>query len=312
MSQSEDVKSSVVLTGQNSAPEEFKTIEGYPIPNHLGVYYNERKKVLVQREIESIKVEPDQSLRLPNDGLFNRILFTDFESKLNYTLNCNGTHITGSHYSSEDECQVIDFTDLTEGAKIMLRLAIGSDEPTIPPYQRHLYLNATRINVVAVYPSHGAIKKRLLKPVQTVTIEGYFRTVDGWVKESRSYKLYPYSTYRLPLNYYTDSLMIRINADQKIELWTDDVKYGDYRSNELIQLDNVDVNKLYEIPDGCLPKEVVCVNLNAVSYMRVILDPTDVKTLGDFIIVKQNIYRCYRIHDNDRTNLGVYRISLFN
>src|SRR3989338_3424366 len=181
----------------------FKTIEGLPIPNPLGIYYRDSDSTLVRLEHEFTTIKPNKSQHLlTRRCLVNRIVLSDFDSKYNYGISLNGNQITVSAFSHEDACQVIDFSTLDPQSRTIIENAVGEDEPPIPKHRRHLYLNFDRISKILLHAP------QLVNPIQHLILEGFFKINGNWTECHQTVAVFPYTTYYLPLSHPTHSICI--------------------------------------------------------------------------------------------------------
>ena len=282
----------------------FVTFPGLPIPNPTGVYV--RGNDIVQLETKDICCDLSDGLKMVGaTGIISDIWMTDFDPKLQYSLNCNGLQLTNSKYNKKLDCQVISFYSLSEANQRFLEIATSEDEPEIPKYRRNRYLNLDRIDSVLIYPSGDAIKKRTLKPIQHLTLVGFFKNDGRWEEGSRSYPIYPYGTYRLNISHPTEFLDVHVRSGQRLQLWLDEFKYKDLSLQDKVG----PVRILFDRPDfnwACrgqqdldLPQSLQTLNCSRLSQLYIVLEHEG--TIEERIHVTQYLYRVYHIVDGGKT-----------
>ena len=289
----------------------FKTIEGMSIPNHLGIYYRESDQILVKLERNEFRLRPNRALiMLLSQGLIQRILFTDFDPKITYGISCNGNQITGSCFSHEDQCQVIDFSniELNNIMRVVLEQGISEDEPPIPSYPRHLYLNVERVDNITIHPSNGALKKRLLQPTQTLTLEGYFKVDNHWVETTRQVTIYPYTTYQLPLHHPTSqievSCMCSGKSPTRFQLWVDGILYREF--HDVLVLDRKEINSQFVgVQNLSIPEGLDTLNFSRVTAYLVIIPEPDL-SLDWELNVNQDYYQIYDVNSLHHHSIKIY------
>lgn len=159
----------------------------------------------------------NNQLIIPCTGIINKISLLDFPHG-QYILSLNNRNCCTAKYNNKNKLYEFDFSiDQTEMLQIITNVTQSDREPYI--VNRDNYVNFYRLdNIIITFP-----KNHKLSTKHTIRLHGYFYTDNGYLNEDRYFYIYPCNTYRLNINFPTESVdLLTDNAKGKVILRLDD------------------------------------------------------------------------------------------
>ena len=166
---------------------------------------NENNYAVLERHNVTDSLKLIVPVRIPSEGLINKITLQDFPFPGQYTLSINGQNCATATYNGEIKMYEFDLTKSNKMLNIFKELASSQIEPKLD--NRSDYLNLYRIDQLRIIVPHNL----QLNNKHQISMHGYFRQCGQWSQLSKELILYPYDTYRLFIKHPTESLDIEVD-----------------------------------------------------------------------------------------------------